>query len=56
MDIPQADSAFDLVDVLTPNAQGVVHMICESITIRTPFIQEKAVRRQVTNPNVYGWL
>ncbi|THH33130.1 hypothetical protein EUX98_g1019 [Antrodiella citrinella] len=45
-------AAFDLVDVLTPNAQNVVHMICESITTRTPFIQEKAVRRQATNPSL----
>ncbi|KAH8099733.1 Dopey, N-terminal-domain-containing protein [Cristinia sonorae] len=52
--IDQSDNsvALDLVDVLTPSAQNVVNMICESITIRTPFIQEKAVRRSPTNPNL----
>ncbi|TCD67610.1 hypothetical protein EIP91_012242 [Steccherinum ochraceum] len=52
MDSPEESAAFDLVDVLTSSAQNVVHMVCESIIIRTPFIQEKAVRKPVTNSNL----
>ncbi|KAI0081169.1 hypothetical protein K474DRAFT_1768894 [Panus rudis PR-1116 ss-1] len=51
---PQADesAAFELVDVLTSSAQNVVHMLCESISIRTQSPPERLLRRQSLNPHL----
>ncbi len=34
-------AAFELTDVLTSSAQNVVHMVCESISIRIPGMPER---------------
>ncbi|CAL1694342.1 unnamed protein product [Somion occarium] len=46
---PEDEAAtFELVDVLTSSAHNVVHMLCESITIRVQAPQERT-RRQLAN-------
>ncbi|KAK7464504.1 hypothetical protein VKT23_006673 [Stygiomarasmius scandens] len=45
------DAPFELVDVLTPNAQSVVHMICESISLRMSGSPEKT-KKQTINPDL----
>ncbi|RDB28675.1 Protein dopey [Hypsizygus marmoreus] len=45
------DAAFEVVDVLIANAQGVVHMICESISCRILGASEKA-KKQAINPHL----
>ncbi|KAJ3774387.1 Dopey, N-terminal-domain-containing protein [Lentinula raphanica] len=44
------DAPFELVDVLVSSAQNVVHMICESISLRLSSTSEK--RRQSMNPDL----
>ncbi|KAJ3739812.1 Dopey, N-terminal-domain-containing protein [Lentinula detonsa] len=44
------DAPFELVDVLVSSAQNVVHMICESISLRLPSTSEK--RKQSINPGL----
>ncbi|KAH9858301.1 Dopey, N-terminal-domain-containing protein [Lenzites betulinus] len=43
-DSVDTSSAYDLVDVLTANAQNAVHMLCESIACRTPGLLERTKR------------
>ncbi|CAK5264480.1 unnamed protein product [Mycena citricolor] len=45
------EQAFELVDVLISSAQGVVHMVCESITIRMTGVSEKT-KKQAINPDL----
>ncbi|KAI0639909.1 Dopey, N-terminal-domain-containing protein [Trametes polyzona] len=40
-DSVETSSAYDLVDVLTASAQNAVHMLCESISCRTPGLLER---------------
>lgn len=44
------DAPFELIDVLVSSAQNVVHMICESISLRLSPPSEK--RKQATNPDL----
>ncbi|KAJ3723564.1 Dopey, N-terminal-domain-containing protein [Lentinula guzmanii] len=44
------DAPFELVDVLVSSAQNVVHMICESISLRLSSTSEK--RKQSINPGL----
>lgn len=37
----ETSTAYDLVDVLTTSAQNAVHMLCESISCRTPGLLER---------------
>ncbi|EJF67133.1 hypothetical protein DICSQDRAFT_151482 [Dichomitus squalens LYAD-421 SS1] len=37
----ETSAAYDLVDVLTSSAQNAVHMLCESISCRTPGLSER---------------
>ncbi|KAI1794036.1 Dopey, N-terminal-domain-containing protein [Ganoderma leucocontextum] len=37
----ETSAAYDLVDVLTSSAQNAVHMLCESISCRTPGLLER---------------
>ena len=37
----ETSTAYDLVDVLTASAQNAVHMLCESISCRTPGLSER---------------
>ncbi|KAI0375501.1 hypothetical protein BV20DRAFT_986250 [Pilatotrama ljubarskyi] len=37
----ETSAAYDLVDVLTASAQNAVHMLCESISCRTPGLSER---------------
>ena len=46
------NAAFELVDLLTSSAQNAVHMLCESIAMRSTPASER-VRRMAVNPNVY---
>lgn len=43
-------AAFELVDILIANAHSAVHMICESIVIRSPGGSERS--RRYVNPDV----
>lgn len=43
--------SFDIVDFLTSSAQNVVHMVCESISLRISPSNER--RKQVLNPELY---
>ncbi|THV06503.1 hypothetical protein K435DRAFT_960479 [Dendrothele bispora CBS 962.96] len=45
------DAPFELIDVLVASAQSVVHMICESISIRVNGPVEKT-KKQAINPDV----
>ncbi|KAG8842667.1 hypothetical protein FRC20_004310, partial [Serendipita sp. 405] len=45
------NAPFELVDLLTSSAQTAVHMICESITMRSTPASEKT-RKMAVNPNV----
>ncbi|KAG7099897.1 hypothetical protein E1B28_001698 [Marasmius oreades] len=45
-----ADAPFELVDVLIASAQNAVHMICESISLRSTGISER--KRQMVNPDL----
>ncbi|KAE9401014.1 hypothetical protein BT96DRAFT_956680 [Gymnopus androsaceus JB14] len=45
-----ADASFELIDVLVSSAQNVVHMICESISLRLSPPSEK--KKQATNPDL----
>lgn len=47
----KTSAAFELVDMLTSSAQNAVHMLCESISMRTGPGAEK-VRKVAINPNV----
>ncbi|KAI0830814.1 Dopey, N-terminal-domain-containing protein [Trametes gibbosa] len=40
-DSVETSSAYDLVDVLATSAQNAVHMLCESISCRTPGLSER---------------
>ena len=40
-DNAETSAAYDLVDVLTSSAQNAVHMLCESISCRTPGLSER---------------
>ncbi|OJT08448.1 Protein dopey [Trametes pubescens] len=40
-DSVETSTAYDLVDVLTTSAQNAVHMLCESISCRTPGLSER---------------
>ncbi|KAI0756510.1 Dopey, N-terminal-domain-containing protein [Daedaleopsis nitida] len=40
-DKAETSAAYDLVDVLTSSAQNAVHMLCESISCRTPGLSER---------------
>ncbi|KAI0361079.1 hypothetical protein OH77DRAFT_1391372 [Trametes cingulata] len=40
-DSAETSAAYDLVDVLTASAQNAVHMLCESISCRTPGLSER---------------
>ncbi|RPD65070.1 hypothetical protein L227DRAFT_519769 [Lentinus tigrinus ALCF2SS1-6] len=40
-DNAETSAAYDLVDVLTSSAQSAVHMLCESISCRTPGLSER---------------
>ena len=43
-------TAFELVDILIANAQSAVHMICESIVVRSSGSSERS--RRYVNPDV----
>ncbi|KAI0660570.1 Dopey, N-terminal-domain-containing protein [Cubamyces menziesii] len=47
----ETSSAYDLVDVLTASAQNAVHMLCESISCRTPGLSERT-RKTVVFPDL----
>ncbi|KAI0334441.1 hypothetical protein GY45DRAFT_1318466 [Cubamyces sp. BRFM 1775] len=47
----ETSSAYDLVDVLTASAQNAVHMLCESISCRTPGLSERT-RKTVVLPDL----
>ena len=47
--------AFDIVDFLTASAQNVVHMVCESIAWRVSPSAGERSRKQVLNPELYGF-
>lgn len=49
------NAAFELVDLLTSSAQNAVHMLCESISMRTTPASER-VRRMAVNPNVTDYV
>ncbi|KIK71711.1 hypothetical protein GYMLUDRAFT_33858 [Collybiopsis luxurians FD-317 M1] len=44
------DASFELIDVLVSSAQNVVHMICESISLRMSSFSEK--KKQSMNPDL----
>ncbi|KAF8588312.1 hypothetical protein K439DRAFT_1629769 [Ramaria rubella] len=50
VDIPDPDTAFEIVDALTSSAQTVVHMLCESISYRVT-ASDKA-KKTAVNPNL----
>ena len=51
----ETSSAYDLVDVLTASAQNAVHMLCESISCRTPGLSERT-RKTVVFPDLSVFL
>ncbi|KAI9057020.1 hypothetical protein FKP32DRAFT_1598504 [Trametes sanguinea] len=50
-DNAETSTAYDLVDVLTASAQNAVHMLCESISCRTPGLLERT-RKSVALPEL----
>ncbi|KAI0964349.1 hypothetical protein AcW1_001188 [Taiwanofungus camphoratus] len=49
--IPETSAAFEIVDHLASSAQNVVHMICESISSRTPGLSDRT-KKQAATPNL----
>ncbi|CDO73123.1 hypothetical protein BN946_scf185007.g177 [Trametes cinnabarina] len=50
-DSAETSTAYDLVDILTASAQNAVHMLCESISSRTPGLLERT-RRSIAVPEL----
>ncbi|TFK56468.1 hypothetical protein OE88DRAFT_1715528 [Heliocybe sulcata] len=48
----QSQRAFELMDVLTASAQNVVHMVCESISMRLSTSGPDKARKQALNPDI----
>lgn len=48
----ETSAAFEIVDHLASSAQNVVHMICESISSRTPGLSDRT-KKQAATPNLW---